>query len=277
MLDDVRLLSAGFCTHPEAMTRRGAAWVACRFPGGFALMRHAREGAILFDTGYSERFHAQTERFPAALYARITPVHVSDVETARHQVSLFGVAPSDVRFVILSHFHADHIAGLQDFAQARVICSRAGWESVRAARGIGALLKGFLPGLLPSDIEARLAFAEESRVIRLPPEFDGFGVGRDLFGDGSIVAVDLPGHAPGHIGLLLDAPNGQVFLVGDAAWSQEAIESATAPPWITTSLLGNTRSYRATLARLSALRRAMPHLEIVPSHCARALGTGSPA
>src|SRR5580704_3485343 len=107
MLADVLLLSAGFCTHPEAMTRRGAGWGACRFPAGFALIRHAREGAILFDTGYSERFHAQTAHFPAALYARITPVHVSAVQTARHQLMLFGVAPSDVRFVILSHFHAD--------------------------------------------------------------------------------------------------------------------------------------------------------------------------
>jgi len=272
MLDEVRLLSAGFCLHPEAMTRRGAGWQPCRFPSGFALIRHPSCGVVLYDTGYSERFHDETRTFPGLLYARLTPVHLAETQTARRQLAASGIEPSEVREIIVSHFHADHVAGLRDFPAARVRCSRAAWESVRGARGMRAVLKGFLPGLMPPDIEARLAFVEDARAVSLPPGLDEFGAGRDLFGDGSVVAVDLPGHAPGHIGLLLAAPGpSPVLLVGDAAWSRRAIEAFEPPPRITTALLGSTRAYRTTLARLGVLRCSMPHLSIVPSHCSQTL------
>jgi glyoxylase-like metal-dependent hydrolase (beta-lactamase superfamily II) len=274
MLDDVRVLSAGYCTHPEAMTRRGASWRPCRFPGGFALLVHRKHGAVLYDTGYSEAFYIETRAMPEALYGRVTPVHVNPVETARAQLARDGIDSSDVRFVVVSHFHADHIAGLRDFPAARVACSRAAWDSVRTMRGFGALLKGFLPGLIPYDIEERLTFVDDLPPAPLPPPIDALGAGRDLFGDGSIVVVDLPGHAPGHIGVLVQSPRGPVLLAGDAAWSRAAIETDTPPPRITTAFLGNTHAYRTTLARLGALHRAMPELRIVPSHAIDAAESG---
>ena len=49
-----RLYEAGYCTHPELATRRGASAKACQFPALVALLRHPVEGLVLFDTGYSE-------------------------------------------------------------------------------------------------------------------------------------------------------------------------------------------------------------------------------
>jgi glyoxylase-like metal-dependent hydrolase (beta-lactamase superfamily II) len=267
MLDELRILSAGFCVHPEAMTRRGAAWRGCRFPSGFAVMRHPRHGIALFDTGYTEAFTAETRAFPGLLYGRIAPVHIDDAESARSQLAALGIGAGDVRHVVVSHFHADHMAGLRDFPKALVTCSRAAWNSVRNARGVAAVLKGFLPGLMPRDVERRLRFVEDVPACALPAALTAFGVGRDLFGDGAVLAVDLPGHAAGHIGLLVHSASGApTFLVGDAAWSREAIATAAPPPAITTALLGNTRVYRATLQRLSALHHASAGLTIVPSH-----------
>jgi glyoxylase-like metal-dependent hydrolase (beta-lactamase superfamily II) len=273
MLDDFRVLTAGYCMHPEAMTRRGAGWKPCRFPGGFALLRHATHGVALYDTGYSEAFHVATRAWPASLYARVTPVHVELQETAREQLAQDGIGPYDVRYVFVSHFHADHIAALRDFPAARIVCSRAAWGSVRSARGLSAVLKGFLPELIPYDIEERLTFVDGFAHVPLQPPLDAFGPGHDAFGDGSVVVVDLPGHAAGHIGLLVETPaRGRLLLAGDAAWSREAIETATPPPWVTIALLGDPRAYRATLQRLAAVHRALPDLPIVPSHAAPADG-----
>jgi glyoxylase-like metal-dependent hydrolase (beta-lactamase superfamily II) len=267
MLDDVRLLSAGYCTHVEAMTLRGAPWRTVRFPSGLALLHHSNQGWVLFDTGYSVRFHAETRSFPGSLYARMTPVHLEDAQTARSQLAAAGILASDVREIVLSHFHADHVAGVRDFAAARIWCSRAAWESVRNLRGLRAVLKGFLPALLPDDIESRLQFIEGAREIPLSAPLGAFGSAYDLFGDGSALALALPGHVRGHIGLYLPAtPHGPTFLIGDAAWSNEAVASCVPPPRITTAFLGETRAYRATLSRLSALRRSAPEIAIVPSH-----------
>jgi glyoxylase-like metal-dependent hydrolase (beta-lactamase superfamily II) len=54
-------------------------------------------------------------------------------------------------------------------------------------------------------------------------ELDGPGVltftrCHDLFGDGSVVLVDLAGHTPGSVGVLLHTSAGDVLLAGDAAW-----------------------------------------------------------
>ena len=124
-----------------------------------------------------------------------------------------------------------------------------------------------MPGLVPDDIEDRLEFVEAAREVHLPAPLGAFGSAHDLFGDGSALVLALPGHVPGHIGLYLPAtPHGPVFLIGDAAWSNEAIAACAPPPRITTAFLGDTGAYRATLARLSDLWRDAPQVAIVPSH-----------
>lgn len=272
MLDEVRVLSAGFCQHPEAMTFRGASWRPCCFPNGFALLHHTRHGPILFDTGYSPFLTDEMRSWPSLLYGRLIPPRFAAHEIARNQLVALGVPPRDVRHIVISHFHADHIAGLRDFPRATLLCKRAAWRSVRTASGLQALVKGFIPGLMPTDTEERIAFVDDRPVLPLPPVLHPFVAGYDLFGDGTVVAVDLPGHAVGQIGAIIDERRtGPIFLVADAAWSMRAIAEETPPPCITTRLLGDTRAYRATLAKLSSLSHSVPQLRIIPSHCATGL------
>jgi glyoxylase-like metal-dependent hydrolase (beta-lactamase superfamily II) len=275
MLEGLRLLAAGYCRHPEAMTRRGADWRPQRFPAGFALLERGRAGAALFDTGYGEHFLAETRALPGSLYKRLIPPTIEERDPACRQLAALGVAAADVRAVVVSHFHGDHVAGLRDFPAAEIVCSRAAWDSVRRLRGLGAVRRGFLPGLLPSDVEQRLRFVDDRPAVPLPTAMRRLGVGRDVFGDGAAFAIALPGHAAGQIGLLAHTSHGLALLAADAAWSLEAVETNTPPPRITTAFLGRTREYRATLATLHALHRDHPDVRIVPSHCPRALGLAS--
>ena len=76
------------------------------------------------------------------------------------------------------------------------------------------------------------------------------------------VAWVLLSHMHGdHVGGLAD------FLVADASWSSQAIRDNVPPPAAVTGWLGDTTTYRETLARLHALHRASPEVRIVPSHC----------
>ena len=108
-------MECGSCRHPEAMTMRGAPWGIVRFPSIVGVMRHPSEGVILFDTGYDRAFLEATRPMPERLYRITTPVDLSDGESAVERLEALGIAAGDVRHVVLSHFHGDHVSDVRQF------------------------------------------------------------------------------------------------------------------------------------------------------------------
>jgi len=265
---ELHFIQAGFCRHCEAMTLRGGTWRPAVFPALAGLILHD-SGPVLFDTGYDPAFFEATKPFPQRLYRWLTPPVMTPQTTVAAQLGRFNLRPEDIRCVILSHFHADHIAGLGQFPRARVICSRAGLQAARRGSAWSALRGGVLRALIPADLDGRARFFEDCAAETLPRDFVPFEEAADVFGDGALLAVRLPGHAPGQFGLALRAATGQLhFLSADAAWSSRAIRENRPPPRLTTALLGGTEDYRATLNRLHQLAARNPLVMITPSHCA---------
>lgn len=261
-------LVTGQCRHPEASTMRGSSWRAVDFPATAMLIQHPGEGPILFDTGYDPAFMAATEPFPERLYRWTTPVDMASGQDAASQCRARGVDPADVRHLILSHFHADHIAGTHAFPNAAIYCARAGLDEAGRGGRLAATRRGILRALLPPDFAARARFFEEASRVPLPADLYPFTDGADVLGDGSLIAVELPGHCPGHWGLVLnDARHGHHFLVADAAWSLEAIRRNAPPPAITSAFLGHVGRARATLSQLHDLHRRNPDVRLTPCHC----------
>jgi len=264
----VHILRAGECSHPAVMTRRDAGLAPAVFPALAALIVHPDEGPILFDTGYDPAFFAATDPFPERFYRWATPVRLGPGEAVADQLPRFGYAPEDIRAVVVSHFHGDHIAGLTRFPNARIVCARAGLEQVRRKGRIARVRNGVLAALAPADIDVRAAFFEDRPQVPLGPDMAPFETGADLLGDGSLLAVHLPGHCPGHWGLLVRQTDDRVrFLIADAAWSSSAVRDDVPPPRLTTALLGETEPYRETLHALHRLRARNADLIVTPSHC----------
>lgn len=261
-------LLTGACRHPQAMTIEGGSLQAVDFAAVAMLLLHPEEGPILFDTGYDPAFLAATARLPEALYRWATPLDLPPGGDAATQVRALGHDPAHFRHLVLSHFHGDHVAGLHAFPNAAIHCARAGLDDLRGRGRFAATRAGLLPALLPDDLGARARFFEDAPPLPLPPDFAPFDVGADIIGDGSLLAVELPGHCPGHWGLALrDATWGHHFLVADAAWSLEAIRHNRPPPRLTTALLGDTRRVRETLGSLHRLTVRNPELRLTPCHC----------
>lgn len=265
----VELLVAGSCAQREALSRAGGSWRSIAFPALVALVRHPRAGVLLFDTGYTERFGEQTRCWPEAAYRYLTPVTLGPGDTARIQLAERGIGPDDVGHIVVSHAHADHIAGLRDFPSARIVCGAAelppGW---RGRSRLTLLRHAVLPGLLPDDFdERRYAASTAPRAATgLPGPLD---TGADLFGDGSALAVDLPGHTAGQLGLFLPVTQGPpVLLVGDACWHRTAVTDGQLPPRLVQAGMADPARYRSSVAALAAVHRARPDVQIVPSHCA---------
>ena len=270
VLLELKLYAAGYCRHPEWLTLRGGSMSPVPFPAGFAFIRHPLHGNILFDTGYSARFFEETKRLPALLYRWITPVTFREEESAANQLRLQGVQTDEIDYVILSHFHGDHISGLCDFPRATILYKREAYEAVRHLGAFASVKAGYLPGLLPEDFELRSAFVEDKLVKRLPEDFP-FSSGYDLFGDGSLLAIDMPGHAAGQIGLWLSTLQGEQFLCADAVWSSRAFRECRKPHAMAGIIMNNRSQYNDTFERLCQLHSRYPKLRIVPSHCREAL------
>lgn len=278
----VTLLVAGSCTGPEGLARRGAPWRRVTFPALVVAIRHPEHGVILFDTGYTTRFFTETARFPASLYARATPVTCSPDDSAAAQLAAAGVAPEEVRAVVVSHLHADHVGGARDFPAARFVLARGALATALAVRGFrshSALRHGVLPGLLPDDLPERALAAEDHPTAH--PALPHLPSGFDLLGDGRLIAIPLPGHTDGHLGLLVRTGGPDLLLVGDATWTSRGVSHGALPHPAVRFLSHDWADYRRTTAALHRLAAARPDLLIVPSHApdaiarARALLAGS--
>jgi glyoxylase-like metal-dependent hydrolase (beta-lactamase superfamily II) len=266
----VTFLKAGYCTHPEAIVIRDGRWKTTNFPSLFVLIAHPKIGNILFDTGYSSRFFEETRTFPFNLYALTTPVYCQPEDSAIHQLAAVGIEPTDINYVIISHFHADHIGGLRDFPNAKFICFNSAYADVKHRRGINALKAGFLAGLLPDDFDRRVIYVEDKQSVSLLPQYAPFTTGVDLFGDRSLLAVELPGHATGQLGLFFsDIHDRDYFLIADACWLSRAYQEFVKPHPIANLIFANGREYVDTLSKIHQLHRSNPELKIIPTHCSK--------
>ncbi|WP_311764793.1 MBL fold metallo-hydrolase [Paenibacillus agricola] len=293
-IERLHWLSAGYCTHHEWVTMRGGVFQAVQFPAGFACIEHPHAGLILFDTGYSERFAKETSHFPTSIYGRLTPVYFQKEQSASSQLRQLGYAPQDVAIIMISHFHGDHIAGLRDFPNTQFIYAAEAYEAVYRKRGLAAVKAGYLPGLLPDDFEKRsrpfrlqplsasatkhsfpvsalsapsLAIPTEAVRYTALPNGSPFPVGYDILGDGSLVAIDLPGHAAGQIGLFLSTTEQDYLLCADAAWSSRAIRDNLPPHPLAGIIMSNRKGYADSFAKLVELHQRFPSLCIMPTHC----------
>jgi len=174
--------------------------------------------------------------------------------------------------VLISHLHADHVAGLRDLPGAGFVALQGDVQACLGRSAWQALRRGCLPALLPPDFPARLELADERPVIDLGPAWAPFAAAYDLLGDRSLLGIPLPGHSPAQLGVLLRTTEDRtVLLASDSCWSARAWREGRMPSIVARPLFADWRSYRRTLLGLGELAGRQPDLAIIPSHCAETL------
>jgi glyoxylase-like metal-dependent hydrolase (beta-lactamase superfamily II) len=219
-------------------------------------IRHPTAGLYIVDTGVEramrdEPSHAAMSGL-AANYLGIERVRVR-VDTA----TWIAQQSEPVKGVFLTHLHTDHVSGLRDVPSTAIVFTGPGEASERH------FLNMFVRPVVDSALEGK----GELREWQFTPDpggaFDGVV---DVFGDGTVWALRVPGHTDGSTAYLARTPNGPVLLTGDACHTLWGWDNGVEPGWFSSD---KPRSHDS-LNRLHAFVAMHPGIEVRVGHQVRA-------
>lgn len=262
---ELKVFNSGWVPAKRGMVLRGGGGQKLVMPALFALVRRPQQGVILYDTGYSTRFFEATRNFPYRVMRWITPAELTENGNADRQLERTGVKAGEVKTIILGHGHVDHVPGVSYFPGAELVVSRREWEAMQGPALLlftRAYLKSLYQGL--GNKLRFIDFDKEGKPL------EGFDLGVDLFEDGSLVLVPLPGHTAGQMGLIVNSTAGRFFFIGDAAWVSENFENLAPPSRLASLILADPKQFLVTLQKIRDFHLKNPDVIIVPSHCPRA-------
>lgn len=160
------------------------------------------KGLVVFDTGID----TDSVKDPI--------VEVDPEQRIDRQMRRLGYNPADVKYVVLSHLHLDHVGCATLFEQATLVVRR---QELRAAWWPDAYEKGY-------DFDSLLRMRNLKYIQ--PAEGEEF----DVLGDRSLVCIDTKGHTEGHQSMVVTLPeSGRIVLVGDAAQVRENLTEKVPP------------------------------------------------
>jgi len=222
------------------------------------LLEHPREGLVLIDAGIcSDQAHRHSQYYRGILRLILDEDEYAQEpqESMVEQLKRLGHRCDDVRTVILTHLHEDHVGGLRDLPKAKVVISQAEWDARR--------MKLF--GFIPMFYEPSYAGVKEwQRVSFDSGAFHTFERSQDLFRDGTVRLLPTPGHTPGHACALLEMCGYQLLVTGDCLYTLRHLATGQIQAVRFSRASGDQQAQ--SIGRIAGLRRLLPGLHLVVGH-----------
>lgn len=128
------------------------------------------------------------------------------------QLRRIGVKPTDVTIVGISHYHYDHTGQVADFPGASLLIGKEDLDVIKARPELASRFAPWLAG---------------------DGKLEAVAGDKDVFGDGRVIMLAMPGHTPGHHALLVRLESGPVILSGDEYHFREQIPNRGVPSFNT--------------------------------------------
>jgi len=196
------------------------------------LVKHGDQ-YLLWDTGHS-----------------MTAPNVAPKVSVVDQLAQLGVKPEQIQYVGISHYHADHTGQVASFPQSTLLIGKGDWDAITAPKPA--------PGVNAPPFAHWISGG--GKVEPLPAD-------KDVFGDGTVVILNTPGHTPGHHSLLVKLKEkGNVLITGDLVHFRENYET-NGVPWFNASRAD-------TLASIDRFKKLASNFKatVIIQHDARDIG-----
>jgi glyoxylase-like metal-dependent hydrolase (beta-lactamase superfamily II) len=174
--------------------------------GSCYLIRHG-DRYLLWDTGLSDALVGK----PLENAAQRLSLRRSVID----QLAELKVRPDQIELIGISHWHFDHTGQAGRFPKAKLLIGRGDLEHLRN-RG---------PGVNDAAVSAMAHWLTGGGQVE-PVAGD-----HDVFGDGRVMMLKMPGHTPGHSSLLVRLASGPVLLTGDLYHFTEQVANRGVPPF----------------------------------------------
>lgn len=212
----------------------------------FYAIRHPSFGLYLIDGG-----------MPADYEAHMGPLLRRVVRNdygfrLRQSTEAWAAVNGQPRGVFVTHLHYDHVLGVANLDHG---------VPVYVGQNDGAQRNFFYRFINQPTREALADRRVHAWAFATPPADQLAAI--DVFGDGSLFAIHVPGHTPGSAAYLVNTTEGPQLIVGDAAHSREAwtgeLEEATGFEHDLPQIFASRAALRALAARI-------PNLSAHPGH-----------
>ena len=205
----ITALDCGWLRTQERTLVDGGSTEVSSIPVPAWLVRHER-GVVVFDAG----LHPALVDGPAALgrLAKLFTPELASGGTVGSRLSEHDVDPSGPLSVVVSHCHFDHVGGLCELPNARLVVQRDEWLAATSDGSAGS--GGYDRSLYDLGHDVVMV--------------DGV---HDLFDDGTVTTIPTPGHTCGHQSLRVLTADGPTILTGDACYFLHTLDDGVLPPF----------------------------------------------
>ena len=259
-------INTGYILSPaEFMARTGGSWKAFQslrspkeewleLPAPAFLIEHPGVGLVLVDTGLHASVATDPKQNLGPLLGRLYTIEMEPEQAVAAQLRALGIAPGDIKVVVMTHMHMDHSSAISDFTEATYVLGEGEWDAFSAPRST-------FNGYVKKHAAVAVEFREVVYDTRLVNSYSTFGRSFDLFGDGSVRLVYTPGHSRGHQSLILRLEGREALLAGDAVYALATLEHERRGLF-----LDDEHTWRRSLRELQLYRRENPNALVIASH-----------
>jgi glyoxylase-like metal-dependent hydrolase (beta-lactamase superfamily II) len=216
VFDKLWIFHCGYIRVPRGFIFKGGGFERIPLPFMAAVARHTERGPILFDAPFGRQGPTSLGRAVAGMLQTLGFEFQPDWAVVP-RLEAIGLRPAEIEHVCMTHLHVDHTGAMKTLADPTFHVADAEWQHVRGLGSIRAAAEGYVP-------DDYRTLEERVETFETPESLSTSDDRTDLFGDGSLQAIGLPGHTPGHVGYELQFEGGETALhVGDAAFGLSQI------------------------------------------------------
>ena len=222
-------------------------------------LRHPEHGMYLIDSGVQAEIHGEGSAI-GGLVASVAGLDELKVQLDTRAWLQRQAAP--LRGVLFTHLHLDHVMGLPDIPAGTALYSGPGEAQATSFENL------FVQGTTDRELEGHAPLQEWQFPAPPAGAEPGIAAVLDVFGDGSLWALHVPGHTPGSTAYVARSTEGPMLFTGDAchtAWGwQQGVEpgsfSSDAP-----RSRHSLDALRALAARHPAMAVRLGHQQLPPA------------